>query len=147
MPFPVGHLLFVQFIMIHGSNIPGSYAVLFFTASGFTFTTRFIQNWTLFLVWLSLFTLSGAISPLFPSSLLDTYQPGELIFQCQFFFFFPFHIVNRLLRARILKWFTIPFSYKSSFVRTVHHDPSILDNFVWHGSYPGTYNKGKKFMV
>ena len=23
----------------------------------------------------------------FPSSLLDTYQPGELIFQCQFFFF------------------------------------------------------------
>ena len=78
----------------------------------------------------------------FPSSLLDTYQPGELIFQCQFFFF-PFHIVNGLLRARILKWFTIPFSHKPSFVRTVHHDPSILDNFVWHGSYPGTYNKGK----
>ena len=27
-------------------NIPGSYAILFFTASIFTFTTRHIHNWT-----------------------------------------------------------------------------------------------------
>ena len=36
------HLLpdHVQFTLIHGPNIPGSYAILFFTASDFTFTTR-----------------------------------------------------------------------------------------------------------
>ena len=29
-------------------NIPGSYGILFFTASDFTFTTRHIHNWTSF---------------------------------------------------------------------------------------------------
>ena len=44
------HLLFdhFQFILIHGPNIPGSYAVLLFTASDFIFTTRHIHNWTFF---------------------------------------------------------------------------------------------------
>ena len=36
-------------------NIPGSYAILFFTASNFAFTTRHIHNWALFPLWLSLF--------------------------------------------------------------------------------------------
>ena len=35
----------------------------------------------LFSLWLSLFILSGAISPLFSSSVLDIYRPGEFIFQ------------------------------------------------------------------
>ena len=39
----------IQFTLIHGSNIPASYAVLFFIASDFTFTTRHIHNWVLFL--------------------------------------------------------------------------------------------------
>ena len=30
----------IQFILIHGPNSPGSYAILFFIASDFTFTTR-----------------------------------------------------------------------------------------------------------
>ena len=36
------HLLFdhFQFILIHGPNIPGSYAVLLFTASDFNFTKK-----------------------------------------------------------------------------------------------------------
>ena len=38
----------VQFTLIHGPNIPGSYAVLFFTASDFTVTTRYIHNCGLF---------------------------------------------------------------------------------------------------
>ena len=40
------HLLFnhFQFTLIHGSNISGSYAILFFTASDFTFTTRHIHS-------------------------------------------------------------------------------------------------------
>ena len=49
---------------------------LFITASEFPFTTRYIHNCVSFPFWLSLFIPSGAISPLFPSNTLDTYQPG-----------------------------------------------------------------------
>ena len=45
----------IQFTLIHGSNIPGSYAILFFTALDFTFTTRHIHNWMLFPLWPSHF--------------------------------------------------------------------------------------------
>ena len=40
------HLLLdhIQFTLIHGPNIPGSYAILFFIASDFTFTTWHIHN-------------------------------------------------------------------------------------------------------
>ena len=57
------HLLFdhSQFALIYGPNIPGSYAILFFTASDFTSITGHIHNWVLFLLWLYLF--SGVISP------------------------------------------------------------------------------------
>ena len=37
--------------------------------------------------------------------------------------FLPFHTV-RVLKARILKWFAIPFSGGPRFVRTLHHGPS-----------------------
>ena len=63
----------------HGPNIPGYYAILFFTALDFTFTTRHMHSWVLFLFWPSHFILSGAISNcplLFPSSILDTFWPG-----------------------------------------------------------------------
>ena len=43
-----------------------------------------------------------------PSSILGTYWPGEFIFQCPIFL--PFHTVHGVLKARTLKWFTIPFS-------------------------------------
>ena len=49
-----------------------------------------------------------------------------------------FNILSRLvhgvLRARILKWFSIPFSSVPRFVRTLHHDPSVLGGPIWHGS-------------
>jgi len=51
--------------LISGKNIAGSYAILFFTALDFAFTTRHIHNWAVFLLWLSLFIPSGAISLLF----------------------------------------------------------------------------------
>ena len=57
------------------------------------------------------FILSGAISnfpPLFPTSILDTYQPGGLIFWCHIFL--PFHTVHGVLTTRILVWFAIPSS-------------------------------------
>ena len=71
-------------LLIHEPHIPGSYAILFFRASDFIFTTRHIHNWVWFPLWLS--SLSGGISPLFPSCILDTYWPEGLIFQCHIFF-------------------------------------------------------------
>ena len=34
----------------------------------------------------------------------------------------PFHTVHGVLKARILKWFAIPFSSGPRFVRTLYHD-------------------------
>ena len=95
---------------------------MLFTASEFTSITSHIHNWLLFLLWLSLFVLSGVISSLFSSSILGTYQSGEFIFQCStFWLFIPF-----MGFSRILKWFATPFFSGSCFARTLHHDPSIL---------------------
>ena len=44
------------------------------------------------------------------------------------------HILHGVLKARMLKWFAIPFSGGQHFVRTLHHDPSVLDGSAWHGS-------------
>ena len=61
-----------------------------------------------FLLWLSLFILSGVSSPLISSSILDIYRPGEFIFQ--YSIFLSFHTVHGVLMARILQWFAIAFS-------------------------------------
>ena len=74
---------------------------------------------------------SGVISPLFSSSILGTYWPGEF-FQCHIFL--PFHTVHGVFKARILKWFATPFSSGPHFVRTLHHDPSVLGGPTQHGS-------------
>ena len=62
-----------------------------------------------FFLWLHPFILSGVISPLISSSILGTYQPGAFIIQCSIFL--PFLTVNEVLKARLLKWFAIPFPY------------------------------------
>ena len=85
-----------QFALIHGPNIPGSYAILLFTASDFTSITCHIHRWVLFLLWRHLFILSGVISPLFSSSLLGSYRPGEFIFQCHTIL--PFYSVRGFSR-------------------------------------------------
>ena len=89
-------------------NIPGSYAILLFTAPDLASITSHIHTWVLFLLWLHVFILSGVISPLISSSILGTYQPGKFIFQCPIFL--PSHTVHGVLKGRILKWFAIPFS-------------------------------------
>ena len=81
--------------------------------------------------WLHPFILSGVISPLISSSILGTYRLGEFIFQCPIFLLF--HVVHGVLKARILKWFAIPFSRGPHSVRSLHHDPSILGSPTWHG--------------
>ena len=95
--------------------IPGSYAILLFTASNFASITSHIHNWVLFLLWLLLFIFSGVISSLFSYSILGTYWPGESIFQCPIFL--PFHTVHGVFKAGILKGFAIPFSSEPRFVR------------------------------
>ena len=58
-----------------------------------TFTTRHIHNWVSFPLWPSHFILSGAISncpPFFPSSILDTYQPGGVHLPVSYLFAFSY---------------------------------------------------------
>ena len=48
--------------------------------------------------------------------------------------FLSFHTVHGVLNTRILKWLAIPFSSGPRFVRTLHHDPSVLGDPAWQGS-------------
>ena len=82
------------------------------------------STWVLFLLWLHPFILSGVISPLISSGILGTYWPGEFLFQYPIIL--PFHTVDGVLKARILKWFAIPFSSGPHSVRPLHHDPFVL---------------------
>src|SRR5574340_1220028 len=127
------HLLFdhFQFALIHGPNIPGSYAILLFTALNLASITGPIHNWVLFLLWLHPFILSGVISPLISSSIMGTYQPEEFLFQCPIIL--PFHTVHGVLKARILKWFTSPFFSGPHSVRPLHHDLPVLGGPTRHG--------------
>ena len=127
------HLLFdhFQFALIHGPDIPGSYAILLFTASDLASITSPVHSWVLFLLWLHPFILSGVISPLISSSILGTYQPGEFLFQYPIIL--PFPTVHGVLEARILKWFGIPFSSGPHSVRPLHHDLPVLGGPTGHG--------------
>ena len=98
------HLHF-HFTLIHGPNPPGSYAILFFTALNFTSITSHIHSWALFSLWLHPFILSAVISPLFSSSILGTYRPGEFIFQCPIFL--PFQLFMGFSRQEY--WSGLPF--------------------------------------
>ena len=78
-----------QFALIHGPNISGSYAMLFFTASRFTFSTRHTHSWALFLLCHFIgFGASSKCPLLLPSSISDSFQSDGLIFHCHIFFLF-----------------------------------------------------------
>ena len=93
--------------------------------------TIHIHNWVLFLLWLHPFIHSGVISPLISSSILGTYHPREFPFQYPVIF--PFHTVNGVPKARILKWFAIPFSSGPHSVRPLHHSPPVFGGPTRHG--------------
>ena len=120
------HLLFdhFQYALIHGPKIPGSYAILLSTASDLAFITSHIHNWVLFLLWLNPFILFGVISPLISCSIQGTYRLGEFLFQYPIVL--PFHTVHGVLKARILKWFAIPFSSGPHSVR-----PLTMTRLSW----------------
>ena len=112
--------------------IPGSYAILLLEhgtllPSPVTFTTGHCFCFgSISSFFLELFLHSS-------SSILGTYWPGELIFHCPIFL--PFHTVHGILKARILKWFAIPFCQSGPhLVRTLHHELPILGGPTWHGS-------------
>ena len=72
----------------HGPNIPGSYAILLFTASDLASITSYIHSWVFFLLWLHPFVLSGYISPLISSSIFSTYRLGEIPLSVSYHFAF-----------------------------------------------------------
>ena len=117
------------FSLIHGPHIPGSNIAL--DNIGPCSYHQFIHNWVLFLLWLHPFILSGVISPLISSSILGTFRHGDFLFQ--YTIFLPFHSVHGILKARILKWFAIPFSSGPHSVRPLHQDPAILGGPTQHG--------------
>ena len=112
-----------------GPNIPGSYAILFFTASDFTSITSCIHSWALFCfdsvssLFLEQFLYSSPVVHWAPTDLRSS--------SFSVVSFLPFHTVHGVLKARILKWFAILFSTGPCFVRTLHHDPSILGGPTW----------------
>ena len=120
-----------QFALIPGPNIPGSYAILLFTALDLASITSHIHNGVLLMLWLHPFILSGVISSLISSSILGTYWPGKFLFQYPIIL--PLHTVHGVLKARILKWFAIPFSSGPHSVRPLHHDLPVLGGPTWHG--------------
>ena len=127
------HLLFdhFQFALIHGPNIPGSFVILLFTASDFTSITSHIHKLgvvfalALSPLFLELFLHCSPVAHWAPTNL------GEFIFQYPIYL--PFHTVHGVLKARILKWFAISFSGGPRFVRTPHHDLSVLGGPTWLG--------------
>ena len=118
--------------MIHVPNIPGSYAVLFFTALAFTSITSLIPTWALFSLWLHLCIISGVISPFLQQHIGHLPICG---IHLSMSYFLPLHTVRGVLKARIQEWFAIPFSSEPCCVRCLHHDPSILGAPTKHGSW------------
>ena len=127
------YLLFdhFQFALIHGPDIPGSYAILLFITSDLASITSHMHSWVLFLLWLHPFILSGVIPPLISSSILGTYRTGEFLFRYPIIL--PFHTVHGVLKAGVPKWFAIPFSSGPHSVRPLHHDPPVLGCPTQHG--------------
>ena len=103
----------------------------FLYSTRYYYTIRHIHSLALFSPWPSCFILTGDIStcpPLFPSSVLDIYQPWVFVFCCHIFLLFL--TVHAVIQARALKKTRtmgshfFPSCPRS--VRTLYYDPSIL---------------------
>ena len=114
------HLWFdhFQFILIHGPNIPDSYAILFFTASDFMSITSHIHSWIHCFhyglassFFLELFLHSCPVAYWAPTD-LKSYSLSILSF-CLFILFMGF--------SKQEYWSAIPFSSGPHCVRPLHH--------------------------
>ena len=117
--FPASRSFPMSWTWIHGPNLPSSYAISFFTALDFTFTTRhsttehhfcFGPAASFFLELLVIALCSSPVAYWTPSNL------GGLISWCHIFL--SFHTVHKVLMERILEWFTISSSSGPRFVIT-----------------------------
>ena len=78
------------------------------TASDLASITSHIHSWLLFLLWLHPFILSSYFSTDLQQH-IGHLLTWAFIFQCTIFL--PLYTVHEVLKARILKWFSIPFSW------------------------------------
>ena len=89
-----------------------------------------------FFLWLCLFILSGVISPLFSSSILGPYRPGEFIFVKEIVFS-PLYILASFVKDKvsigtlIYLWafYFVPLMYISVFVTVQYKDAPTIENF------------------
>ena len=99
------------------------YAIFFFTASEFTpssvtsTTGHYFRFGSVSSFFLELFLHSSPVTYWAPPNL------GSSSFSV---ISLPFRTVHGILKARILKWFAIPFYSGPHFVRTLHHDLFIF---------------------
>ena len=68
------------------------------------------------------------------SSPVAYWTPTNLEVHLSVSYIFAFSCCSWVLKARIMKWFAILFSSGPRFVRTLHHDLSVLDGPTWHGT-------------
>ena len=84
--------------------------------SRFPTTSYLLSLWNIIWIWFNLL-----------------YLKEKKIFLAANIFFF--HTVHGVLKARIWKWFAIPFSSGPHSVRPLHHDPPILGGPTGHGCF------------
>jgi len=125
---------YFQFTLIHGPNILVSCAILFFTALDFTSISSHIHHCTFFSLWLCLFILSGAISPLISSSILGTYWPWKFMgfSRQEYWSGLPFsspvdHILSELSTMTHPSW-VAPHGMAHSFIEL---DKAVIQVIVW----------------
>ena len=134
------HFMANQFALVHGPNIPGSDAIVLFTELALLLSTATSTPGYYFCFGsIPSFFLESFLPSSPSSSILGIYQPVEFIIHCPIFcLFIPFGVLS----ARIMKWFAVSFFSGPCFVRTLHHDRSILGGPTWHGSYFHTARQG-----
>ena len=118
------HLLFdhFQFALIHGPNIPGSYLYCSFTA--LTLFPALVTSTP------GCCFCFGSVSSFFLKLFLHfspvPYWAPTWGVHLSVSYLLAFHTVHGVLKARILKWFAIPFSSGPHSVPSLHHDPPVL---------------------
>ena len=137
------------FLKCWRSLLPSPVWPLQICLDSWTWHFRFLCNITLYSIWTLLpspvtsttgccfcfGSISSFILELFLHwSLVAYWAPTNLGSSSFSVLSLPFHPVHGVLKARILKWFAIPFSSGPRFVRTLHPDPYILGGPALHVS-------------
>ena len=142
-----------------------------FIVSDFAFTTRHTHSWVSFPLWPNLFILSGAIYLFFPSSILNTFWLGGLIFLCHIFLPFilfmgfsqqeywsnlPFpppvdHVMLELSTVIHLSWVALHGIHNLiELCKPLHHDKAVTHKVICNivqESVTKTIPKRKKFKI